>query len=251
MNELIFSFRGNNVRMVEKEGEVLFLAKDVCEALGIKNHREAVSNLEENERVSVKIDTPGGKQIMTSINEYGLYQLIMNSRKPEAKEFKRWVTHEVLPSIRKHGAYMTTETAERILEDPDSMIKLLEALKEEREKLVEYKKEVQPKVLFSDAVNNAENTITVAELSKIITQNGYAIGQNKMYEWLRNNGYLVKANGQNWNTPKQRFVESGLFVINESVTLKGTKSVVTTTTRVTGKGQQYFVNKFLGGLFVE
>ena len=251
MNELIYSFRENNVRVIMEGDTPWFVAKDVCEVLEISHHRDALSRLEEDERGSVVVDTLGGKQNLSAVNEYGIYSLIFNSRKPQAKEFKRWVTHEVIPSIRKNGLYATAETAENILNDPSFLIKALQTLEEERkarkqaEKVIEQQK---PKVLFAESVEGSKDSILIGQLAKIITQNGYEIGQNRLFKWLRDNNYLY-TKGSNLNEPMQRYVEQGLFEVKVSTLNFGDGSVKTNrTTKVTGKGQSYFVNKFLGAI---
>jgi anti-repressor protein len=161
MNELqkVFEYSGHQVRTIVKDNEVLFVGKDVCDVLDIKNSRDALSRLDEDEKGVVLTDTPGGKQQMLCVNEYGLYNLVLSSRKPEAKAFKRWITHEVLPSIRKHGAYMTDEVLERSIQDPDYMIGLLTALKEERQKRLEAEKTV-------NILMHVNKTYTATEIAK-------------------------------------------------------------------------------------
>ena len=183
------------------------------------------------------------------INESGLYSLILSSKLPAAKKFKRWVTSEVLPQIRKHGAYMTDDTLEKALTSPDFLIKLATELKEEKEQrqaLEEEKKLNAPKVVFADAVSTSKTSILVGELSKILKQNGINIGQNRLFSWLRENDYLIKRKGTDWNMPTQKSMDMKLFEIKESTHLNGNGVNVTTKTpKVTGKGQQYFINKFL------
>src|SRR5690606_41025388 len=191
-----------------------------------------------------------GRQGETNVvNEYGLYSLVLGSRKPEAKEFKRWITHEVIPSIRKHGAYMTPETIEKVLSDPDTIIQLATTLKEERAKRMQAEALIEkqrPKVLFANAVETSENSILVGELSKILRQNGIDIGQNRLFRWLRENGYLCKQRGENYNLPTQYAMDLGLFEIKKRTINNPDGSVrVTRTPKDTGKGQIYFINKFL------
>lgn len=182
------------------------------------------------------------------INEDGLYDSIFDSRKPEARKFRKWVTSEVLPTIRKHGVYATPQTIDSLLADPDNAIKVFQTLKEERQlrQIAEAKIEADaPKVLFADAVVGSKSTCLIGELAKIISQNGYPIGQNRLFQWLRENGYLGK-HGERYNIPNQQYVEMGLFELKKGVR-SGNDGVmkVTMTTKVTGKGQQYFINKFL------
>lgn len=185
------------------------------------------------------------------INESGLYSLILSSKLPKAKEFKHWVTSEVLPSIRKHGMYATEE----LLANPDFAIKVFNELKAEREKRHALETEVKvkelqieqdkPKVVFADAVSTAKTSILIGDLAKLIKQNGVDMGQKRLFDWMRNNGYLIKS-GSSKNMPIQRYMEQGLFEVKESVVANPDgSSRVTRTTKVTGKGQQYFINLFL------
>jgi anti-repressor protein len=186
---------------------------------------------------------------MIAVTESGLYSIILLSRKPEAKKFKRWVTHEVLPTIRKHGAYVTPAKLEELMNDPDSWIKVLTALKEERsakERLQLEATENKPKVIFADAVSVSEGTILIGELAKILKGNGIEIGQNRLFEKLRQDGYLIKRKGTDYNAPTQRAMDLGLFRVKETaITHSDGHVTISKTTKVTGKGQQYFINLFL------
>jgi len=194
-------------------------------------------------------DAIGRNQNTTVINESGLYSLILSSKLPTAKEFKHWVTSEVLPTIRKHGAYLTDSAIEQTLTDPDYLIKLATQLKTEREgRLIAEKqaKEMKPKAIFADSVTTSNSTILVGELAKILKGNGVEIGQNRLFKWLRENGYLIKRHGADYNSPTQKSMDMGLFKIKESSHVNGNGvTVVTKTPKVTGRGQQYFINKFL------
>lgn len=246
MNQLqIFNFNENQVRTVLINNEPWFVAKDVCEILEITNPTMALQRLDNDERAKFNLGRQGETNI---VNEPGLYTLILGSRKPEAKQFKRWVTHEVIPAIRKHGAYMTPETIEKVLTDPDTIIKLATNLKEERAKrmaaeaLVEKQK---PKVVFAKAVETSDDTILVGQLAKIIAQNGIKIGQNRLFQWMRDNGYLGKK-GAHYNEPTQYSMDLGLFEVKERTVNNPDGSIrITRTTKVTGKGQIYFINKFV------
>lgn len=246
MNQLqIFNFNENQVRTVLINNEPWFVAKDVCEILEITNPTMALQRLDNDERAKFNLGRQGETNI---VNEPGLYTLILGSRKPEAKQFKRWVTHEVIPAIRKHGAYMTSETIEKVLTDPDTIIKLATNLKEERAKrmaaeaLVEKQK---PKVVFAKAVETSDDTILIGQLAKILAQNGVKIGQNRLFQWMRDNGYLGKK-GDHYNEPTQYSMDLGLFEVKERTVNNPDGSIrITRTTKVTGKGQIYFVNKFL------
>lgn len=251
MNNLqVFSYEGNEIRTVQRGDDTLWVLKDVCGVLGIEKHRDAASRLDGDERESVIVDTLGGKQEMVAVNESGLYSIILLSRKPEAKKFKRWVTHVVLPSIRKHGAYLTPTKLEEMMNDPDAWIKVLTALKEERaakERLQLQAAADKPKVVFADAVSVSDGTILIGELAKILKGNGVEIGQNRLFEKLRQDGYLIKRQGTDYNAPTQRAMELGLFRVKETaITHSDGHVTISKTTKVTGKGQQYFINLFLG-----
>lgn len=246
MNE-IFNFHGQDVRTVTINNEPYFVGKDVAEVLGYAKARNAIAtHVEEEDKRDAPIQgTLGGTQKMTIINESGLYSLILSSKLPQAKEFKRWVTSEVLPTIRKNGMFATDE----LLDNPDFAIATLQKLKEEREakKLLEAQIEAdRPKVLFADAVSASHTSILVGELAKLISQNGYKIGANRLFAWMRENGYLIKRKGSDWNMPTQRSMDLKLFEIKETNVQHADGHIsVNKTPKVTGKGQQYFINKFL------
>jgi anti-repressor protein len=251
MNEMqVFSYEGNEVRTVQRDSEIWWVLKDVCAVLEITNSRMVADRLEDDEKGVSIADTLGGKQELTVISESGLYNVILLSRKPEAKKFKHWVTHEVLPSIRKHGAYMTPAKLEELMNDPDAWIKVLTALKDERaakERLMLQAESDKPKVVFADAVSVSEGTILIGELAKILKGNGIEIGQNRLFERLRQDGYLIKRKGTDYNAPTQRAMELGLFKVKETaITHSDGHVTISKTTKVTGKGQQYFINLFLG-----
>lgn len=246
----VFSYEGNEVRTVQRNGEPWWVLRDVCDILEIGNSRDVTARLDDDEKGVDIIDTLGGKQELTIISESGLYNVILLSRKPEAKNFKRWVTHEVLPTIRRHGAYVTPAKLEEIMNDPDAWIKVLTALKEERaakEQLQLETHENKPKVIFADAVSVSDGTILIGELAKILKGNGIEIGQNRLFEKLRQDGYLIKRQGTDYNAPTQRAMELGLFRVKETaITHSDGHVTISKTTKVTGKGQQYFINLFLG-----
>ncbi|EEM55626.1 MULTISPECIES: phage repressor protein/antirepressor Ant [Bacillus cereus group] len=235
------------VRTVVKGEDVWFVAKDVCEVLEIKNTTQAMQKLDPEERTMFNIGRQGETNI---INESGLYSLIMTSRKPQAKAFKKWVTSEVLPSIRKHGSYMTDQVLEQAVTNPDFMIGLLTNLKEEKAKRVEAERTIlqqQPLVTFAEAVQVSTNLITVKQLANLMRQKGIDTGQNRLFEWFRENGYLCKKKGSLYNTPTQYSMDLELFESQEYVRTNSQGEFVTSfTTKVTGKGQLYFINKFLG-----
>ena len=239
------------VRVVEQNGEPWFVGKDVANILGYERPTKAIQDhVDDEDRDEVPIqDSIGRMQKTPTINESGLYSLILSSKLPQSKQFKRWVTSEVLPSIRKHGAYMTSEKIEEILSDPDTIISLAQELKEERairNKLQDKIEKDRPKTLFADAVATSQTSILIGELAKILRQNGVNIGQNRLFSWLRDNGYLIKRKGSDWNMPTQKSMELGLFEIKERTINNPDGSVdIKKTPKVTGKGQQYFINKFL------
>lgn len=246
MNE-IFNFHGRTVRTVTVNDTPYFVGKDVAEILGYAKARNALSTHVDSED-ALKwgvMDELGRKQETTIINESGLYSLILSSRLPQAKEFKRWVTSEVLPTIRKNGLFATDE----LLDNPDFAIATLQRLKEEREakKLLEAQIEAdRPKVLFADAVSASKSSCLIGELAKILKQNGIDIGQNKLFQRLRSNGYLISRRGESWNQPTQKSMQLGLFELKKTnINHADGHTTVNTTTKVTGKGQQYFINKFL------
>ena len=245
MNELQI-FKNNqfgNVRIVMKGQEPWFVAKDICECLAISKHRDAISRLDSDERGSLKVDTLGGKQEMATVNEYGLYSLVLSSRKPEAKKFKRWITHDVIPQIRKTGQY--------VVDIPKTLPDALRAYAnevEEHNKAKALIEEQKPKVLFADSVAASHTSILVGDLAKLLHQNGVKdMGQKRLFNWLRENSYLIKRKGSDYNSPTQKAMEMGLFQIKETVVSHADgHTSVNKTTKVTGKGQQYFINKFLG-----
>lgn len=253
MNELqVFSYEGKEIRTIQRNGETWWVLKDVCGVLGLSNARMIADRLDEDDvSLAYITDSMGRRQQTNIVNESGLYNVILRSDKPEAKKFKRWVTHEVLPQIRRHGAYITTSKIEEIMNDPDSWIQLLTALKEERqekERLQLQAAQDKPKVVFADAVSASDGTILIGELAKILKGNGIEIGQNRLFERLRQDGFLIKRKGTDYNAPTQKAMELGLFKVKETaITHSDGHVTISKTTKVTGKGQQYFVNYFLGG----
>ncbi|KJH58956.1 antirepressor [Bacillus licheniformis] len=245
----VFNYQDQQVRTVVKDNEPWFVAKDVCSVLEIKNNRDALARLDEDEKGVVLTDTLGGTQELTAVNEPGLYSLILGSRKPEAKQFKRWITHEVIPTIRKTGGYVANDDLfiQTYLPQADEQTKqlfkvTLHTMKEQSKQI----ETMKPKALFADAVEASESSVLVGELAKILKQNGIEIGQNKLFKWLRENGYLIRKKGESFNLPTQRSMDMGLFEIKKSTINNPDGSVRTTRTpKVTGKGQIYFVNKFI------
>lgn len=238
------------VRALTINNEPYFVGKDVAEILGYAKARNAIAaHVDEEDRHDALIqgvtDSLGREQSMTFINESGLYSLVLSSKLPTAKKFKHWVTSEVLPTIRKHGMYATDE----LLNNPDFAIQAFTALKEERERRKELEAKVkadQPKIIFADAVSVANTSILIGELAKILKQNGVNIGQNRLFEYMRENGYLISRNGTDRNMPTQKAMEMGLFEIKETtISHADGHTTINKTPKVTGKGQQYFINKFL------
>ena len=239
-----------SIRRVEIDGEYWLVGKDVAQVLGYKNPQEAIrTHVDDDDKGVSEILTPGGKQNVPIINESGLYSLVLSSKLPSAKKFKRWVTSEVIPSVRKHGAYMTPETLEAAILNPDYLLKVATALKEETDKRKALESKVQadaPKVLFADAVAASKSTVLVGELAKILKQNGVDMGEKRLFQWMRDNGYLIKRAGTDYNMPTQASMERGLFRVKETVVSHSDgHTSVSKTPKVTGKGQEYFLNKFL------
>lgn len=240
-----------NVRATMINSEPWFVAADVCKALEIKNGRDALARLDDDEKGVVSTDTPGGKQDMNAVNEPGLYGLVLGSRKPEAKAFKRWIKHDVLPSIRKNGGYIAGQES---LTDTELLAKAVlvanRTIEERNTRIRALTEKIEldaPKVLFADSVSASKDSILIGELAKILTDNGVPnMGQNRLFQWMRDNGYLVRRAGTDYNVPTQSAMERGLFTLKETAITHSDGHISTRiTTRVSGKGQQYFVNLFL------
>lgn len=231
------------IRTLEIENKPHLALIDVCKILDIKNSRDAKTRLNQDGVVTTDIiDNLGRKQQTTFIDESNLYKLIFQSRKQEAERFTEWVTSEVLPKIRKTGMYATEE----LLDNPDFAIQALQRLKSEREKRKQLEttvEEQKPKVLFADSVQESESCISVNEMAKLLKQNGVDIGEERLFIWLRDSGYLSKTK-EDWNIPTQKAMELQLFRIKKSTYKADGKTFVSRTPKVTGKGQIYFVNKF-------
>ena len=246
-----FNFNNQAVRTVTINDNPYFIGKDIAEILGYTNTRDALNKHvdEEDKQIltsqNVTLENMPNRGL-TVINESGLYSLILSSKLEKAKEFKRWVTSEVLPTIRKNGAYLTDEKAYDITHNPQSLADLLLQAGEQLKQKELIIKELQPKALFADSVAGSNTSILIGQLAKLITQNGKPIGQNRLFNILRNKGYLSTRKGKDWNMPQQRYVEQGLFEIKESTHIDGNGVNITTKTPlVTGKGQIYFINKFI------
>lgn len=256
MNEIqIFqSEQFGQIRAVTIDGGPWLVGQDVAVALGYKNSRDALrAHVDEEDKNTVAFhDGMRGNPNVTVINESGLYSLVLSSKLPTARTFKRWITSEVLPSIRKHGAYMTAETIEAALTDPDTIIRLATQMKEERARRRALEDQIAkdaPKVLFADAVSASDGAILIGELAKLLKQNGVEdMGQNRLFAWLRRNGYLIRRRGTDYNMPTQRSMELGLFRVKETaITHADGHVTVSKTAKVTGVGQRYFISRFLKG----
>lgn len=247
MNEIqTFNFENEKVRTLIINDEPFFVGKDVAVILGYSDTNQAIRNhVDDEDKLTRNFDGSGQNRNMTIINESGLYSLIMSSKLPSAKKFKHWVTSEVLPAIRQHGAYMTDKKAF----DVTNRNGLAELLQQAADQLRDKDKqitEMKPKAIFADAVSTSTSTILIGQLAKILRGNGVNIGQNRLFAWLRENGYLIKKRGRLWNTPTQWAIEKGWFKVRERTSGNPDGSVRTTlTTMVTGEGQQYFINKLL------
>lgn len=231
------------VRTVSIDGEPWFVGKDVADILGYSNSRDAFArHVDDEDKTSVVIPDTGSnyKSKATLINESGLYSLVLSSKLPTAKKFKRWVTSEVLPAIRKTGGYHVPQSPE---EQMAQGLLAAQKLLAEKDKRIE---EMRPKEIFADAVSVSKTDILIGDLAKLIKQNGHDIGQKRLFSWLREKGYLIKRKGLDWNMPTQKAMEMKLFRVKETVvTHADGHTTVSKTPKVTGKGQVYFVNKFL------
>ncbi|PFY57598.1 phage antirepressor [Bacillus pseudomycoides] len=242
-----------NLEILIKEGKEYFPATDVAKSLGYSDPHKAVKqHTKEDGWVICPVVLEGKNQTVDKkfINEPNLYRLIVKSKLPQAEQFEKWVFEEVLPSIRKHGAYMTDQALEQAVTNPDFMIGLLTNLKEEQAKRLEAERKIlqqQPLVTFAEAVQVSTNLISIKQLANLMKQKGIDTGQNRLFEWLRENGYLCKKRGSLYNTPTQYSMDLKLFESQEFVRTNSEGEFVTSfTTKVTGKGQLYFINKFLG-----
>ncbi|WP_048668070.1 phage antirepressor [Staphylococcus haemolyticus] len=253
MNELqVFqNSQFGNLEILTIEGKEWFPAIQVAEILGYTNPRKAIRDHTKERGVTIRsvIDSLGRNQDKKFIDEGNLYRLITRSKLPQADEFEEWVFEDVLPSIRKHGLYATDNVIENTLNNPDYIINILTEYKKEKEHnlvLKQQVKENKPKVLFADSVAGSDNSILVGELAKLLKQNGVDVGQNRLFKWLRNNGYLIKKSGESYNLPTQKSMNLEILDIKKRVINNPDgSSKITRTPKVTGKGQQYFINKFL------
>lgn len=238
------------IRTTEINGEPFFVGKDVAEVLGYANTNDALNKHCRGVAKRYPItDSLGRTQEVRIISEGDMYRLIASSKLHAAEKFESWIFDDVVPTIRKHGAYATPATIESIIADPDSGIKLLQALKEEQTKRKELEAknaEMKPKALFAEAVTASKTSILVGELAKILKQNGIETGQKRLFQWMRDNGYLIKS-GSATNMPTQKSMDKGLFEIKETTIANPDGSVrITKTPKITGRGQVFFINLFKG-----
>ena len=259
MQPQLFNFKGQQVRTVTIDDEPYFVGKDIATILGYSNTRDALAkhvDIEDKNTVAIHDGITRGNPNQTVINESGLYSLILGSKLPQAKEFKHWVTSEVLPTIRKHGAYMTDQKAFDVTHNAQGLADLLQQAAKQLQKKDIQIEEMKPKALFADAVSTAKTNILIGEMAKILKANGVdyitvagqkvTMGQNHFFQRLRENGYLIKRRGTDYNAPTQMAMNKGLFKVKESTSIDANGTTrVNKTTKVTGKGQQYFTNYFL------
>lgn len=245
----IFNFESKQVRTILVNDEPFFVGKDVATILGYSNGPKAMrDHVDEEDKLTERIVMSGQNREVIVINESGLYSLILSSKMPNARKFKRWVTSEVLPTIRKHGAYMTDETLAKAITSPEFGIMLLTELKNEREQKEQAQQQLkvqEPQVIFAKTVEVSQNSVAVKVLATILKQNGMNIGQNRMFSWLREHKYLSSRQGKTWNMPTQKAMEKGLFELKANTYFHNNGVPETNyTPLVTGKGQIYFINKF-------
>ena len=247
----LFSFENQKVRTLTIDEKPYFVGKDVADILGYSNPRDAlIKHVDEEDKRSEIVKSSQLSQNTTGftsvdlITESGVYSLIFGSKLPNAKKFKRWVTSEVLPTIRKHGAYMTDEKAFDVGHNKTGLADLLQQAADQlKQKDIEIA-EMKPKALFADSVATSHTTILIGELAKILRGNGIDIGANRLFAWMREHGYLINRKGSDWNMPTQKSMDLGLFKIKETTINHSNGSTsISKTPKVTGKGQQYFVNK--------
>ncbi|WP_276888518.1 phage antirepressor KilAC domain-containing protein [Faecalibaculum rodentium] len=247
MNEIqTFDFDGSGIRTLTIDEEPYFVGKDVAQVLGYRDTADALKkHVDEEDKLTRQFADSGQRREMKIINESGLYSLILGSKLPEAKRFKRWVTSEVLPSLRRNGMYAMDE----LLDNPDLAINALQKLKEEREarrQLELQNEQMKPKALFAEAVETSSTSILIGDMAKLLRQNGVEVGQRRLFDWLRTNGWLMKS-GESRNMPTQKAMEKGYFEIKERTISNPDGSVrITKTTKVTGKGQVWLTNEFMG-----
>lgn len=247
-NELqLFNFESQKLRTLQINGEPFFVGKDLAEILGYQNgSRDINRHVDEEDRTKLMLSDGRQSKETIIINESGMYSLILSSKLPNAKKFKRWVTSEVLPAIHKTGVYMTDKKGAQIISDKsgNALADLLQQAANQLKQKDMQIQEMKPKVLFADSVATSHTTILVGELAKILKGNGIDIGANRLFAWMRNQGYLINRKGSDWNMPTQKSMDLGLFKIKETTINHSNGSTsISKTPKVTGKGQQYFINK--------
>lgn len=247
MNNLqLFKFENQKVRTLKIDDEPYFVGKDVADILGYKNGSRDINNhVDDEDKLKYQISTAGQKREQTLVNESGLYSLILSSKMPNAKRFKHWVTSEVLPTIRKHGAYMTDQKAFDVVHNKNGLADLLQQAADQLKQKDIQIAEMKPKALFADAITASETSILVGEMAKILKNGGVNTGQNRFFKWLRENGYLIKRKGTDYNMPTQKSMNLKLFEIKERTIVDGNSTRIVKTPKITGIGQQYFTNLFL------
>ncbi|MDD7465518.1 MAG: phage antirepressor KilAC domain-containing protein [Actinomycetaceae bacterium] len=239
-----FTYRGTAVRVVESDSQPWFVASDIAKILGYSAATAMTRTLDDDEKGMQTVHTLGGEQNLAIINEAGLYSAILRSRRSEAKEFKRWVTHDVLPSIRRHGGYIAGQDN---MSPEEMALASMRWLQSKIEEQANQLAQQAPKVLFADSVAASHTSILVGELAKILKGNGIDTGQQRLFAWLRDHDYLISRRGDSWNSPTQKAMNLGLFEVKETTNQQPDGTVrINRTTKVTGKGQQYFIAKFLG-----
>ncbi|MDL4842798.1 BRO family protein [Aquibacillus rhizosphaerae] len=246
MNQLTKMFNGEQLRIIEKDSESWFVAKDVCDILEINNSRQAVTRLDEDEKTGVTLNDGSQNRNLTAVNEFGLYNLVLSSRKSEAKQFKRWITHEVLPSIRKTGSYQIERNQPSyMIDDPIKRAEIWITERKEFEQLEQKHKADLPYTNFGKAVSNSNASINVGTFAKMMyDEHNLRIGRNKMFAWLRAKGYLIKF-GREKNNPKQQYIEQGLFSTTVTMISRTEGDVESVTILITGKGQVKFAELLL------
>ncbi len=245
-NLQLFAFEGSQVRALEIKNEPWFVGKDLTNILGYTNGPKAIKDhVDEEDKLSEQIVMSGQHRQAFLVNESGLYSLILSSKMPNAKKFKHWVTSEVLPTIRKHGAYMTDEKAFDVIHNKNGLVDLLQQAADQLKQKDIQIEEMKPKAMLADAITASETSILVGEMAKILKKNGINTGQNRFFKWLRTSGYLIKRKGTDYNMPTQKSMNLKLFEIKERTIVDGNSTRIVKTPKITGNGQQYFTNLFL------
>lgn len=245
-NLQLFAFEGSQVRALEIKNEPWFVGKDITSILGYSNSSKALKDhVDEEDKLNNESLSSLGQRGGWLVNESGLYSLILSSKMPNAKKFKHWVTSEVLPAIRKHGAYMTDQKAFDVVHNKNGLADLLQQAADQLKQKDIQIEEMKPKAMLADAITASETSILVGEMAKILKKNGVNTGQNRFFKWLRENGYLIKRKGTDYNMSTQKSMNLKLFEIKERTIVDGNSTRIVKTPKITGNGQQYFTNLFL------